>query len=123
MLDDNEKRCCGCRIPHAALKSPKESSFVTLFESGDVQALITLTGFDRASFQEPHKLLAPFFNAFTPFSRGADGSYLKVNPGKKLVTILDMLIALQGWQLCCHRLVLKGLLGYNQQCLGLLALP
>jgi hypothetical protein len=68
MLDDDEKRCCDCQIPHAALQSPKESSFVTLFESGDDLALITLTGFDYATFQELYKLFAPVFNAFTSFS-------------------------------------------------------
>jgi hypothetical protein len=83
MLDNDGKRCRDCQIPHAALQSPKESSFVTLFESGDDQALITLTGFDHATFQELHNLFAPVFNAFTPFSRDADGSYLKVNPSKK----------------------------------------
>ena len=83
MLDDDEKRCCDYQIPHAALQSPKESSFVTLFESGDDLALITLTGFDHATFQELYKLLAPAFNAFTPFSQGADDTYLEVNPSKK----------------------------------------
>ena len=83
MLDDDEKRCCDYQIPHAALQSPKESSFVTLFESGDDLALITLTGFDHATFQELYKLLAPVFNAFTPFSQGADDTYLEVNPSKK----------------------------------------
>ena len=111
MLDDDGKRCHDCQIPHAALQSLKDSSFVTLFEPGDDQALIALTGFDHATFQELHKLFGPFFNAFTPFSWGADASYLEVNPGKKLVTILDMLIALQGWQLFCHGL-------YSRCCLG-----
>ena len=83
MLDDDEKRCCECQIPHAAHQSPKESSFVTLFESGHDQALITLTGFDHATFQELYKLFAPVFNAFTPFPQGADDTYLEVNPGKK----------------------------------------
>ena len=83
MLDDDGKRCCDCQIPHAALQSPKESSFVPLFESGNDQALITLTGFDHATFQELHKLFAPVFNLLTPFSQGADGSYSEVNPRKK----------------------------------------
>ena len=81
MLDDDGKRCHDCQIPHAALQSLKDSSFVTLFESGDDQALIALTGFDHATFQELHKLFDPFFNAFIPFSWGADGSYLEMNPG------------------------------------------
>jgi hypothetical protein len=70
-------------IPHAVLQSPKESSFVALFESGDDQSLIMLTGFDHATSQEHHKLFAPVFNVFTPFSWGADGSYFEVNPGNK----------------------------------------
>ena len=68
VLDDDGKRRHDHRIPRAALQSPKESSFVTLFESGDDQALITLTGFDHVTFQELHNLFAPVFNAFTPFS-------------------------------------------------------
>ena len=79
LLDDHWKRCRDHRIPRAALQSPKELSFVTLFVSGDDQALITLTGFDHATFQELHNLFTPVFNVFTPFSRGADGSYLEVN--------------------------------------------
>ena len=68
MLDDDGKRCHDCQIPHATLQSLKEPSFVTLFESGDDQALIALTGFDHATFQELHKLFDSFFNSFTPFS-------------------------------------------------------
>jgi hypothetical protein len=112
MLDDHRNRCCDNQIPHTSLQSPKESSFVTLFESGDDQALIILTGFDHATFQELHNLFAPVFNVFTPFSWGADGSYLEVNPDRNLVAILGLLIALQGWQLYCHGL--KVLPGYNQ---------
>ena len=63
MLDDDAKRCHDCWIPHATLQSLKEPSFVTLFEPGDDQALIALTGFDHATFQELHKLFGPFFNA------------------------------------------------------------
>jgi hypothetical protein len=83
MLNDNEKRCCDCQIPHGALQSPKESSFVTLFESDDILALIMLTGFDHTTFQELYKLFAPGFHAFTTLSQGADDTYLEVNPGKK----------------------------------------
>ena len=89
-LNDDGKRCCDCQIPCAALQSPKESSFVTLFESGDDQALITLTGFDHATFHDLHTLFAPVFNAFTPFSRGADGSYLELNINKCLVVVHNL---------------------------------
>ena len=51
LLDDDGKRRRDHRIPRAALQSPKESSFVTVFESGDDQALITLTGFNHAAFK------------------------------------------------------------------------
>ena len=65
MLDDDGNRCHDHQIPCAALQSPKESSFVTLFESGDEHALIMLTCFDHATFQELHNLFAPVFNTFT----------------------------------------------------------
>ena len=64
-LNDDGKRRRDHQIPCAALQSPKESAFVTLFESGDDQALITLTGFDHATFHDLHTLFAPVFNAFT----------------------------------------------------------
>ena len=67
MLDDDGMRHHDHRIPYAAFQPPKGSSFVTLFDSGDDQALITLTGFDHAIFQELHNMFAPVFNAFTPF--------------------------------------------------------
>ena len=81
-LNDDGKRRQDHPIPCAALRSPKELAFVTLFESGDDQALITLTGFDHATFHDLHTLFAPVFNAFTPFSRDADGSYLELNINK-----------------------------------------
>jgi hypothetical protein len=83
MLDDDRKWCHDCQIPHAVLQSPKESSFVPLFKSGDDQALVMFTGFDHATFKSFINCLPPVFNAFTPFSQGADGPYLVVNPGKK----------------------------------------
>jgi hypothetical protein len=76
MLDDDEKRCHDYWIPHATLQSPKESSVVSLFESGDDYTLTILTGFDHANLQEIHNLFDPVFNLYTPFFWGADGSYL-----------------------------------------------
>jgi hypothetical protein len=122
MLENDRKRGLDHHILHATLQSPKEFSFATLFSSGDDQALIMLTGFDHATFQELHNLFAPVFNAFNLLSQGADGSYLEVIPDKSLVAVLGLLIALQGWQLCCHGLVFKVLLRYNQLCLDVLAL-
>jgi hypothetical protein len=69
MLDDDGMRHHDCWIPYAAFQPSKESSLVTLFDSGDDQALITLTGFDHATFQELYNLFAPVFNAFTPFPK------------------------------------------------------
>ena len=68
-----------CCIPQVALQSPKDSSFVKLYESCDHQALTTLTGFDHATFIELHNMFAPVFNAFTLYSCNENGSYLKVN--------------------------------------------
>ena len=76
ILDDDRKKCHVHWIPHATLQSPKESSFITLFESGDDQALITLTALDHVTVQELPNLFAPTFSAFTPFSLFAGGSYL-----------------------------------------------
>ena len=81
-LNDDGKRRQDHPIPCAALRSPKELAFVTLFESGDDQALITLTRFDHATFHDLHTLFGPVFNAFTPFSWDADGSYLELNINK-----------------------------------------
>ena len=60
MLDDDGKRHCDHQIPHAAFQSPKKTLFVTMFESGDDQALIMLTYFDHTTFQEHHNLLPLF---------------------------------------------------------------
>ena len=67
ILDDDMKRHHDYCFPHVAVQSPKESSFVTLFEFGDDQALITFTGLDHVTNQELYNLFVPVFNTFTPF--------------------------------------------------------
>ena len=78
---------------------------------------------DHATFQELHNLFAPVFNTFTPSPGMQMVHTWKWIPTRNLVAILDLSIALQGWQLFCHGLVLKVMCGYNQYCLELLALP
>ena len=58
------------KIRHHALEHPPLSSpFWTLFNSKHDDALITLCGFDHASFELLHQLFKPYFDSFTPFRK------------------------------------------------------
>ena len=57
------------QIPRPSLLSPDASPWNKLFSSGDDGALITVTGFDHATFGHVLELFRPFFNAFTPWTK------------------------------------------------------
>ena len=54
LLDDEDKRRRDRRIPRAALRPFKYSSFKYLYSSGNDQALLNATGFDHTSFDLLH---------------------------------------------------------------------
>ena len=65
-VDDIRRRRSG-KIRHHALQHQLASPFWTLFNSKHDDALITLCGFDHASFELLHQLLfKPYFDSFTP---------------------------------------------------------
>lgn len=70
-LDAEARRRRDRRIVRAALVSPSTSPFMKLFSSGDEQSLITLTGFDHASFAYILERYAPLYDSHSPYS--ADG--------------------------------------------------
>ena len=66
-LDSPERRVRQRKIPRCCLQNPSTSAWRKLYEAGNDQAMITLTGFDCASFASLLLLFAPVFNAYTPF--------------------------------------------------------
>lgn len=64
------------RIPRASLLSVAKSPWRQVYESRDDQAMITLTGFDMASFKYVCSLFAPFYDNYTPFT-DANGHIVK----------------------------------------------
>jgi hypothetical protein len=76
LLDLEGRRRWDRRIPRAvpALLPPSQSAWMTLFESGNDQALITVTGMDFAAFNALVVVFEPWFNSHTPWVGGQDGS-------------------------------------------------
>jgi ABC-type sulfate transport system substrate-binding protein len=70
------------RIRRSALQSPHMFGFVALFGSGDDASLITLTGFDHATFQDVLHRFEPLYKSFSPYSE--DGT-LRILPPVQLV--------------------------------------
>ena len=66
-LDSPERRVRQRKIPRCCLQNPSASAWRKLYEAGNDQAMITLTGFDCASFASLLLLFAPVFNSYTPF--------------------------------------------------------
>jgi hypothetical protein len=71
-LNDEGRRRRDRRIPRSALTVPSHSAFQRLYDSGNDQALITVTGFDHAAFTCLLSLFAPWFHRHTPWTN--DGS-------------------------------------------------
>jgi hypothetical protein len=55
------------RIPRASLLDPRQSAWFTLFESGNDQTLITLTGFDFNTFRWLSERFTPLYTTHSPF--------------------------------------------------------
>ena len=68
---DEVRRRSG-KIRCHALQHPLSSPFWTLFNSKHDDALITLCGFDHASFELLHQLFKPCFYSFTPCRKNTD---------------------------------------------------
>mgnify|MGYP000126378150 FL=1 len=68
---DEVRRRSG-KIRRHALQHPLSSPFWTLFNSKHDDALITLCGFDHASFELLLQLFKPYFYSFTPCRKNTD---------------------------------------------------
>jgi hypothetical protein len=62
------------RIPRDALLPPSDSAWIRLYESGNDQALITVTGMDHRAFNCLVELFEPWFNSHSPWVGQQDGT-------------------------------------------------
>jgi hypothetical protein len=67
LQNDFERYIRQRRIPRHSLLSVKRSPWRRVFNSGDPQAMITLTGFDMDSFMYICALFRPLYNDYSPF--------------------------------------------------------
>jgi DDE superfamily endonuclease len=77
LLDAEGRRRRDRRIPRPALLTPGDTAFDKLFNSGNDQALITVTGFDHRAFRSLVELFSPWFLSHTPWTGKQDGSTYK----------------------------------------------
>jgi len=66
-LDIDQRRLRYRKIPRCCLQNPSESAWRKLYSAQNDQGMITLTGFDCASFAFLCALFAPVFDSYTPF--------------------------------------------------------
>jgi DDE superfamily endonuclease len=66
-LDIDQRRLRYRKIPRCCLQNPSESAWRKLYSAQNDQGMITLTGFDCASFAALCVLFAPVFDSYTPF--------------------------------------------------------
>ncbi len=77
-MDDEGRARRRRRIPRVALQDPTESGWQFLLGSNNDQAMITVTGFDNATFAELQVKFLPWFENWTPW--GSDGQMRRRNP-------------------------------------------
>jgi DDE superfamily endonuclease len=75
-LHVNSRRLRQGKIRRLALHHPNKSAFAKLFNSGQDDALITMCGFDHASFASLHAKFKLEFDKYTPYS--CDGRIRKL---------------------------------------------
>ena len=66
-LDIDQRRLRQRKIPRCCLQNPSRSAWRKLYSAQNDQGMITLTGFDCASFASLCALFAPVFDSYTPF--------------------------------------------------------
>ena len=70
-------------IPRNSLAPPSHAAWRYLYDSGDDGALITVTGFDHATFSYILSRFEPYYNSYTPWVKNNDGfSFKKVDLNK-----------------------------------------
>ncbi len=66
-LDIIQRRQRQRKIPRCCLQDPSDSAWRKLYEAQNDQGMVTLTGFDCASFSSLCSMFAPVFDLYTPF--------------------------------------------------------
>ena len=66
-MDIAERQLRSRKIPRSCLQNQSESIWRKVYEAQNDQGLITLTGFDCASFVSLCEIFAPVFDSYTPF--------------------------------------------------------
>jgi hypothetical protein len=105
LLDAEGRRRRDRRIPRPALLTPGDTAFDKLFNSGNDQALITVTGFDHRAFRCLLELFAPWYLSHTPWTGTQDGTSFKaLNTGshgrtgrKRIITATTCLALVLTW--------------------------
>jgi hypothetical protein len=96
-LSHEERRLRQRRIPHISLQDAHKSSWRRLYHSENDQALVTLTGFDHATFHHLLQLFEPIFDNYTPFGDGDCIQKISPRGRKRTVTALDILGLVLAW--------------------------
>ena len=82
-LSAAEKRRRDRRIPCVALHFPKESAWRKLYSSDNDQAMITLTGFNHATFVWVLSMFSTVYDRYTPYSQSWEIIKLRWRPNQK----------------------------------------
>jgi hypothetical protein len=104
LLDMEGRQRRDRRIPRVALLTPGDSAFDKLYNSGNDQALITVTGFDHRAFRSLVELFNPWFVSHTPWTGSQDGTRFKtlaVRDGrtgrKRMITAVTCVALVLAW--------------------------
>lgn len=98
-LDAVRRRLRARRIPRVALQDPRNSAWNRLYESGNDQGLITLTGFDFATFRWLEGIFTPIHNSYSPFV-SPEGAIVPIDNArgrKRLIQGKDYLALSLAW--------------------------
>ena len=79
-LNDEGRLRRRARIPRVALLDPTVSPWQYMYDSRDDTALITVTGFDRAIFDELLLKFIPYYNSYSPWDSGGAGGGGGIKP-------------------------------------------
>jgi hypothetical protein len=100
-LDIAERRLRSRKIPRSCLQNQSESVWRKVYEARNDQGLITLTGFDCASFGSLCEIFAPVFNSYTLFIPSGTSCFerekLKNKGRKRKICLEDCLGLVLAW--------------------------
>jgi hypothetical protein len=104
LLDIEGRQRRDRRIPRVALLTPGDSAFDKLYNSGNDQALITVTGFDHRAFRSLLELFSPWYLSHTPWTGSQDGTTYKTlaprdgrTGRKRIITAVTCLALVLSW--------------------------